>query len=55
MPTDQITMSCWIKSVATGYNSYHIPLSFNAGHYEFSIDSSGRFRNGFNINGSRSV
>ncbi len=55
MPTDQITMSCWIKSTATGYSSYHIPLSFNASDYEFSIDSSGKFRNGFKVAGSRSV
>jgi hypothetical protein len=48
-------MSCWIKSAAIGYNSYHIPLSFNGSNYEFSIDSSGYFRNGFNINGTRSV
>ena len=55
MPTDAITMSCWIKSSTTGYSSYHIPLSFNADSYELSIDSSGHFRNGFKIAGSRQV
>jgi hypothetical protein len=55
MPTDEITMSCWIKSSTTGYGSYHIPISFNGSSYEFSIDSSGQFRNGFNINGTRVV
>ena len=53
MPTDQVTMSCWFKSSATGYSSYHIPLSFNAERYEFSVDSSGHFRNGFHVNGTR--
>lgn len=55
MPTDQVTMSCWIKSSATGYSNYHIPLSFNGANYELSIDSSGHFRNGFSIGGSRNV
>jgi hypothetical protein len=55
MPTDAITMSCWFKSSATGYGSYHIPLSCGAAHYEFSIDTAGKFRNGFHINGTRSV
>lgn len=55
MPTDAVTMSCWIKSSAIGYSSYHIPISFNSGAYEFSIDANGCFRNGFNINGSRVV
>lgn len=55
MPTDAVTMSCWIKSSVVGYDSYHIPLSFNSGNYELSIDGSGHFRNGFKINGSRNV
>lgn len=55
MPKEQITMSCWIKANETGYNSHHIPMSFLGGNYELSIDGSGHFRNGFNINGSRSV
>ena len=55
MPTDQVTMSCWIKSSTTGYSSYHIPLSFSSENYELSIDSSGHFRNGFKINGTRSA
>lgn len=55
MPTDQVTMSCWFKSSDTGYSGYHIPLSFGSSNYELSIDSSGLLRNGFVINGSRSV
>lgn len=55
MPKDAVTMSCWFKSNTTGYNSYQIPLSFNSANYELSIDSSGHFRNGFTINGSRQV
>ena len=55
MPTDAITMSCWFKSSTTGYGSYHIPLSCGGAHYEFSIDTAGKFRNGFHINGARSV
>ena len=55
MPKDQITISCWFKSSAIGYSSYHIPLSFGGANYEMSIDNAGHFRNGFSINGSRSV
>ena len=55
MPTEQVTMSCWFKSSTTGYSSYHIPLSFNADNYEISVDASGKLRNGFRINGTRSA
>ena len=55
MPTDAVTMSCWIKTAVTGYNSYQIPMSFNSSNYELSIDSSGHLRNGFTINGVRQV
>ncbi len=55
MPTDAITMSFWFKSSSAGHGSYHIPISFNASDYECSIDSSGQFRNGYAINGSRIV
>ena len=55
MPTDAITMSCWFKSNSVGYSDYHIPMSLASANYEISIDSGGRLRNGFVINGSRQV
>lgn len=55
MPTDKVTMSCWIKGKVAGQGGYHIPVSFNAADYEMSIDSSGCFRNGFTVGGSRVV
>lgn len=50
-----ITMSCWAKGTSTGRGSYHMPLNIDGSHYEFSISSSGLFRNGFYINNTRSV
>lgn len=55
MPTDSVTMSCWFKSSTTGYSGYHIPMAVNSSSYELSIDSSGHFRNGFVIGGTRQV
>ena len=55
-PKDAITMSCWVKGNVAGYSSYHIPLSFNSGAYEISLQGdSGIFRAGFNVNGVRQV
>lgn len=52
-----ITMTAWIRSKngTAGGGSYHMPLNINDQQYEFSIDSSGYFRNGFVCNGSRVV
>lgn len=55
-PTDTITMNCWVKGNATGYNNYHIPLSFKSGNYEFSLEgATGKFRAGYQISGTRQV
>lgn len=50
-----ITMAVWIKSSSTGRGSYQMPLNINSAAYEFSIDSSGKFRQGFYVNGARKV
>lgn len=55
-PTDQITMSCWVKGFTSGYSNYHIPLSFNSSNYEFSLEgATGKLRAGYVINGTRQV
>ena len=50
-----VTMSIWIKSKNgnIGIGSYHIPFNINADAYEFSINPSGQFRQGFVISGNR--
>lgn len=55
--TDVCTMCMWIKSKngTAGQSGYHIPFVIDGSQYEFSIDSSGKFRNGFYISGSRVV
>lgn len=56
-PKDEITMSCWVKGTAgvAGYGDYHIPLSAGS-HYEFSLEgTTGKFKQGFHINGVRNV
>lgn len=55
-PTDQITMSCWVKGSVAGYSNYHIPLSFKSGAYEFSLEgTTGKLRAGYNVAGTRQV
>jgi hypothetical protein len=54
MPLYQITMNCWVKGSEAGYGTYNMPFD-SAAQYEMSIDSSGKFRQGFHINGSRKV
>lgn len=55
--TDFCTMSIWVRSKTgiKGKGDYHIPFCIDASKYEFSIDSNGKFRQGFYINGSRVV
>ena len=59
MPMDVVSMCCWVKGAAVGYNNYHIPLCFkssscqNGEAFELSIDSAGKLRGGFVINSSR--
>ena len=52
-----ITLSCWVRSKngTQGKGGYQMPLNINAAPYEFSIPSSGKFRQGFHINGTRYV
>ncbi len=54
---DAVTMNLWVKSKngIAGTGNYHIPFVINQDCYEFSIASSGKFRNGFRINGTRTV
>lgn len=55
-PNDAITMACWIKTTGTvPKGGYHMPLNIDGGQFEFSIPSAGQFRQGFYINGVRSV
>jgi hypothetical protein len=52
-----ITLSCWVRSKngTQGKGNYQMPLNVSGGQYEFSIPNSGKFRQGFYINGSRYV
>lgn len=52
---DKFTMAVWVKSTSVGKGSYQMPLNIDAGLYEFSIDSNGKFRQGFYVNGTRNV
>lgn len=54
---DAITMSIWVKSKtgAAGTGNYHQPFNISGNRYEMSIDTSGRFRNGFFVNDTRVV
>ena len=54
-PKDECTMSIWVKGNVSGYDSYHIPFCISSSKYEMSIDSTGRYRQGFVINGTRVV
>ena len=50
-------MSCWVKGTSgvAGYGNYHFPLSAGS-HYEFSLEgATGKFKQGFHINGVRNV
>ena len=53
----QITISVWMKSVdgSGGTGSYHMPININSSEFEFSIPTTGKFRQGFVISGSRKV
>lgn len=52
-----ITISIWVKSLdgSTGTGNYHIIFDVNSGRYEFSIPTTGKFRQGMYINGVRKV
>lgn len=52
-----ITINLWIKSTdgSGGYGNYHIPLSISGNNFEISIPTTGKFRNGFVISGTRYV
>ena len=54
MPMYSITMSCWMKGGDEGFGMFGIPMAANL-PYEVSIASGGKFRNGFYVNGTRSV
>jgi len=52
-----ITMNAWMKSLSgqTGFSDYHIVLCIDGGYFEFSIPTTGKFRQGFYINNTRKV
>ena len=52
-----ITMNAWVKSLSgqTGFSDYHIVLCIDGGYFEFSIPTTGKFRQGFYINNTRKV
>ena len=52
-----ITISIWVKSTtgSGGTGNYHIIFDMSTGQYEFSIPTSGKFRQGMYISGTRKV